>query len=261
MIDLHCHVLPGIDDGPDSIEDSLGMARSAVAAGIRTIVATPHVSSRYDNTATTIAAAAAALRQRLAAGGVELELLAGAEVALTKVAELEDSQLAALRLGGSQWLLLEPPFSPVAGALEGVVASLQGAGHRILLAHPERCPAIQRHPDVLERLVLQGVLSSVTAGSLTGQFGSTVRALAMHLIEEGLVHNVASDAHDNTSRPPEIARALQRAGLGELTQWFCEDVPAAILAGDEHIPVRPDIASGSHGRRPSARRWLGLRRG
>lgn len=259
MIDLHCHVLPGIDDGPDTTEGSVAMARAAVAAGMRTIVATPHVSTRYRNTAETIGATASALRARLAEAGVEVELLEGAEVAMTVVDELGAQQLGALRLGDGPWLLLEPPFAPVAGALEGVVASLQRTGAHVLLAHPERCPAIMREPQMLERLVGRGVLASITAGSLTGQFGGGVRAFALKLVEQGLVHNVASDAHDHSNRPPGIAEAVRSAGLGELLRWFSEDVPAALLAGEEQIPASPAGTPRANAPR-ERRRWLGLRR-
>jgi len=240
VIDLHCHVLPGIDDGPETIEGSLALARASAAAGVRTIVATPHVSARYPNRPETIRARVDELTERLAAEGVEIEILPGAEIAMTAVAEIEGPQLERLRLGGGEWILLEPPFAPVAPTLEPVAAELQSRGHRILLAHPERCPAIHRDPGMLRSLVADGVLTSITAGSLVGRFGGTVRRFAMQLVEEELVHNVASDAHDLEGRAPGIREELEQAGLGELTEWLAEEVPAAILHGGP-IPPRPAL--------------------
>jgi protein-tyrosine phosphatase len=238
VIDLHCHVLPGIDDGPETIEDSLALARASVAAGVRTIVATPHVSAHYPNRPETIRGLVDQLNERLVAEGVELEILAGAEIAMTAVAEIEDSQLERLRLGGGEWILLEPPFSSVAPALEMIVGDLKRRGNRILLAHPERCPAIHRDPRMLRSLVAGGVLTSITAGSLVGRFGSTVRRFAMQLVQDELVHNVASDAHGLGGRAPGIRDELEQAGLGELTGWLTEEIPTAILHGGT-IPSQP----------------------
>jgi protein-tyrosine phosphatase len=241
VIDLHCHVLPGIDDGPETMADSLALARAAVAAGVRTAVATPHVSWRYPNDGERIAELVAELGGRMAADGVELKLLAGAEVAMTQLAEIEPSALRRLHVGDGEWLLLEPPFTPVAGAIEEVVADLRRRGHRVLLAHPERCPAFHRDPAMLGSLVRDGALTSVTAGSLVGRFGARPKRFALELVREELVHNVASDAHDLRGRPPGIAAELERAGLTPLAEWLTQAVPAAVLSGEE-IPPRPRFA-------------------
>jgi protein-tyrosine phosphatase len=254
VIDLHSHILPGIDDGPETIAGSLEMARAAVAAGMRTMVATPHVSWRYANTPESIAEAVAGLRERLAAERIELEILAGAEVAMTRVEGLSDGELEALRLGGGPWLLLEPPFAPVAGPLAAIVGDLQDRGHRILLAHPERCPAIHRDPGLLVSLVEQGALSSLTAGSLAGRFGKHVQGFALTLASQGLVHNVASDAHDAVNRAPGVAREIDGAGLGPLSGWLTEEVPRAILSGQD-IPERPAFRAERPGRPRPRRFW------
>jgi protein-tyrosine phosphatase len=239
VIDLHCHVLWGIDDGPEAIEGSVALARAAAQAGTRTLVATPHVSARYRNDATTIARLAGELNERLAAEEVALEVLTGAEIAITSVPEVEHSQLRSLGLGGGRWLLMEPPFSPIAAGLQNTLSSLQREGHRILLAHPERCPAFHRDPALLESLIQEGVLTSVTAGSLVGRFGEAVRTFALRLIDGGLVHNVASDSHDHIRRPPGMAAELEQVGLGPLTTWLTQAVPTAILTGEATIPPPP----------------------
>jgi protein-tyrosine phosphatase len=241
MIDLHCHVLPGIDDGPQTIEQSLALARAASAAGIDTLVATPHVNSRTPNDAATIAGLAAELDRRLAEEHVQVEVLPGAEIAITYIAEIAPDELSRLALGAGDWLLVEPPFAPVAPALESVVLGLLRQGHHVVLAHPERCPALQRDLRVVRALADAGVLMSITAGSLVGAFGGTVRDCAGALAREGLIHNVTSDAHDDVRRAPSLARELERAGLAPLAEWLTQEVPAAILTGAA-IPARPALA-------------------
>jgi protein-tyrosine phosphatase len=252
MIDLHCHVLPGIDDGPATMRGSLALARAAHAAGVETIVATPHVSWAHRNTATGIAAALAETEHALAAADVDVRLRAGAEVALTLAAKMEPAELSALGLGGGRWLLIECPFTPAATGFDSLLLGLQSRGHRIVLAHPERCPAFHRDLPMLRMLVGAGMLSSLTAGSLVGRFGRTVERFARQLAADGLVHNVTSDAHDHLRRAPGIADELERAGLGALRVWLSEEVPSAILADRDEIPPRPAAAATSE---RAARRW------
>jgi protein-tyrosine phosphatase len=257
MIDLHCHVLPGIDDGPPTLEGSMALARAAAAAGTRTLVATPHVSWRYPNDAETIARLAAELDERLVAEGVPVEIRRGGEIAMSRLLDLAPSQLARLRLGEGPWLLVEPSFTQGVSGLEAVVLDLQRSGYRVLLAHPERCTAFHRDPLMLQSLVQRGVLTSITAGSLVGRFGDHVRRFALQLARDGLVHNVASDAHDHVRRPPGMAQEIERAGLGRLAEWLTGAVPAAILNGDE-IPSRPaEVLVGAPLKRPS---WWRRRR-
>ncbi len=264
MIDLHCHVLPGIDDGPPTIEGSLALARAAAAGGTRVLVATPHVSWRYRNDAQTIARLVRELNARLAeegvlsTGGAPLEVRAGAEVALTQIAELAPPELGSLTLGGGEWLLVEPPFTPVAPHLDEILLALGRDGRRVVVAHPERCPAFQRDRQMLERLVREGFLTSVTAGSFGGRFGGEARRFALELARDGLLHNVASDAHDHVDRPPAIAAELEAVGLAPLAQWLTDAVPHAILDGGE-IPPRPEVVMRDI-EAPHPRRWLHLRR-
>jgi protein-tyrosine phosphatase len=255
VIDLHSHVLPGIDDGPRTIDDSLDLARAAVAAGTRTLVATPHVSWRYPNDADTIARGVRELKARLVAEEIALELLPGAEIAVTRLPELDSAQRSRLHLGAGPWLLVEPPFAPVVSGLERIVLELQSSERRVLLAHPERCPAIQRDPQMLGSLVRAGVLTSVTAGSLVGRFGEKVRRFALQLVHEELVHNVAADSHDAVDRPPSMADELEQAGLEPLAEWLTVSVPAAILSGAE-IPPRPALALTRPRPRPTRASWL-----
>lgn len=264
MIDLHCHVLPGIDDGPTTIEGSLALARAAAAGGTQALVATPHVSWRYRNDADTIARLVEELNARLtaegvlSAGGAPLEVRTGAEVALTQIAEIEPAELGRLTLGGGEWLLVEPPFTPVAPHLDEILLALGRDGRRVVVAHPERCHTFQRDRQMLERLVREGFLTSVTAGSFGGRFGAEARRFALELARDELLHNVASDAHDHVHRPPSIAAELETVGLAPLTRWLTEAVPRAILDGGE-IPPRPEVVVRDI-ETPHPRRWLHLRR-
>ncbi len=240
MIDLHCHLLPGIDDGPDSISRSIDLANAAVSNGTQTIIATPHVSGRYPNRAEPIAQLVAQVQDRLDQEGIAIQIRPGAEIAMTSVFELEPGELLSLGLGGSRWLLVEPPFATIASGLPRIISELHGLGHQVVLAHPERCPAFHRDRQMLSSLARSGVLMSITAGSLGGHFGATVRRFALELVREGLIDNIASDAHDHIHRPPSIAAEIEQAGLGPLAEWLTELVPAAILSGGE-VPPRPPV--------------------
>ncbi len=244
MIDLHTHVLPGIDDGPAAVEGSVELARAALAQGTTTLVATPHVTwDLPGNDAGRIAAGVAALAAELGRANVDVALATGGEVALTRAHELPDEELRALSLGGRGWLLVECPLSTAAPGFEASLHALAARGHRLVLAHPERCPALHRDLGLMRRLVADGMVSSITAGSLRGSFGSTVKRFALTLLEEDLVHNLTSDAHDAVRRPPGIADALAAAetelsGIGERAEWLTLSVPRAILDGGP-IPDAP----------------------
>jgi protein-tyrosine phosphatase len=241
VIDLHFHVLPGIDDGPEDIEESVVLARAAAAAGTRVLVATPHVSPVYPNDPATIARLVDELNARLASEGLALKVRAGAEIALAYAVAKEPEELQRFALGGGPWLLVEPPLSPAARNIDAPLSELRRRGHRVVLAHPERCPALQRDPATLHSLVGDGVLTSITAGALVGRFGASVRRFALTLLRDGLVHNVASDAHDLYVRAPGTAAELEQVGVvGPLADWLTHAVPAAILDGGE-IPSSPAV--------------------
>jgi protein-tyrosine phosphatase len=252
MIDLHTHILPGIDDGPETIEDSVDLARAAVAVGMHVLVATPHVSWTYPNDADTIAALVDRLNARLHAEGIELEIVAGAEIAMTRLVDMHTEELSRLHLGEGPFLLVEPPFAPAVTGLDVLVFDLQRRGHKILIAHPERCPAFHREPDMLREFVNEGILTSITAGSLVGRFGGEVRRFALTMAREGMIHNVTSDTHDPVKRPPGVAAELRQAGLEPIEDWLTEEVPAAILSGAE-IPLRPNVEL--PGIEPKPRTW------
>jgi len=245
VIDLHSHILPGVDDGPPTVEGSLELARVAVAAGTRTILATPHINDDRSIDAARVAAGLEVLRPALAAAEIPLEVLPGGEIAIWRLVDLDEATLRAFALGGGPYLLVESPFSPVIGDFEPMVLDLHDRGHRVLLAHPERCPAFQRDPSRLEGLVGAGALVQITAGSMAGAFGTTVRRFTSAILREGYAHVVASDAHDTVRRPPGLQvgfAALERElpGLGEHAEWLTELAPRAVLDGTP-LPERPPL--------------------
>jgi len=243
VIDLHCHVLPGVDDGPVTDDEAIALARAAAQDGTRVLVATPHRSPRWPTEPDVVAAAVDRLSLLLQEAEVPLELRTGAEIALEEAARLDDGTLAALALGGGPHLLLECPHGPAGDVLERTVAELMERGHEILLAHPERCPAFQDRPARLRELVAAGARCCVTAGALAGRFGAGSQWFSLELLRDGLVHAVASDAHAPTGRPPGLRAGLDAAAerlpaLAGQRRWLTTDVPAAILAGDV-VPPRP----------------------
>lgn len=238
MIDLHFHLLPGIDDGPPDLDASVELARAALASGVDTIVATPHVSLDWPNSPATIVGGVRRVQARLDELAIPVSVLAGAEIALSRAMEFSDAQLRSISLAGGRWLLIEVPQASVMAGLEAQLLHLHKRGHRIVLAHVERCPTFHNDPGLLGRLVDTGMLASLTAGALVGRLGKPLQRFAAQLIASGLIHNVASDAHDCLRRPPGLAQELADAGLGEQTAWLTEDVPAAILDGGR-IPEGP----------------------
>ncbi len=244
MIDLHCHPLPGVDDGPSSQQSALELIRSAAATGTRTIVATPHVSAAYAGTnAAGVQEAVRALQASVDEAGIAMRILAGAEVELLHCESLSPGELEGLRLGDSPYTLVELPFS-ADGRFVEMLLGVHREVHPVLLAHPERCRAFHDDRDLLRRLVEQGALAQITAASFCGTYGSLVRTTAWRMLEDGLVHVVASDAHDSFRRPPQLREPLELAGLADLVTTLCKANPAAILAGE-----RPAAAPASTPRR------------
>lgn len=231
MIDLHCHFLPGIDDGPDSAEGSIELAKYWVDSGVDRIVATPHVNPRYPNRAEEIREVHMEMLSALQQVSVDLQVETGAEISASWAIDLPDDELGRLTLGNSEWLLIEPPTMSTSFALHGMVFGIQGRGWNVLLAHPERNPVLQEDLELLAALVGGGVKTQVTAGAFSGRYGRTAARTAARMMDLGLVHTVASDAHHATLRPPEMARPLTQAGYGHMVDYLCSKMPAWILDG------------------------------
>jgi protein-tyrosine phosphatase len=222
VIDLHCHILPGLDDGPPDLDASVALALLASADGTRTIVATPHVREDYPFAIEEIARLTVQVNERLAAEGVALKVEAGAEVAISRLSQLDDDTLAKVCLGdATNAMLVESPYQQATDTLEDALFNLQLRGFKPVLAHPERSPSFMSNPDRLAKLVERGMLCSVTSASMAGRFGRTVQRFTRTLFERGLVHDVASDAHDIRRRAPGLTagfRLLDRDVPGLLDQ-------------------------------------------
>jgi protein-tyrosine phosphatase len=244
MVDLHCHILPGLDDGAQTLEDAVDLARAAEDAGIDTIVATPHIREDYPFPLDLIAERAGEVRASLAQAGIAVQLLTAGELALTKIPDLDDDELTALCLGNGPYLLIESPYTQqVPSLLETALFNVQLRGFKPVLAHPERSPSFMSDATRLERLAERGVLCSVTAMSVTGAFGERVRDFTSRLFAAGIVHNVASDSHDASRRGPGLAGALAELAKGleggaGSAGWFTEAAPRAILDGTD-LPEGP----------------------
>lgn len=222
MLDLHCHLLPGIDDGAVDLDMALEMARMAVADGITTVACTPHIyPGMYDNSGDGIRAAIAAFRLELASRDIDLQLVEGADVHLDQ--GLADSIRAGRipTLAGSRYLLLEPPHHVAPPRFEDTVFQLMVAGYVPVITHPERLSWIEGHYEVFQRLVKAGSWMQITAGSVTGRFGKRPRYWAERMLDEHLVHILATDAHHPRRRPPLLAEgrdaAANRVGEQEAT--------------------------------------------
>jgi protein-tyrosine phosphatase len=241
LIDLHCHVLPALDDGPETLEQAIALAHDAREDGTATVAATPHVDWAYpDIDAARIGAAVRGLQGQLDAAGVDVTVVPGAEVSATRAVALDDAELRELTLGGGPWLLLECPLSAtMTPGFAGIARALARRGHHVLLAHPERSPLFLRSPELLEELIIEGMLAQVTAGALTGRYGRGVRELALSLVHQGTAQVVASDGH-GAHRPASIAGELSETEISrELLAWLAREVPVALLAG-EPLPPRPE---------------------
>jgi protein-tyrosine phosphatase len=243
MIDLHTHLLAGVDDGPATIGESLEQAAAMAAAGVAIAACTPHVSHHHGTTPERMEAALATLRAAIATAGIPLEVRGGGEIALERLPHLDAAARARFGLGGNpRLLLLEFPSFGWPLALPSIVAELKAAGTVPVLGHPERSPDVQERPDLLAPLVQAGAFVQLTAGSIDGSTGGAAAArCARALLDRGLAHLLASDTHG-----PEIRRAslgAVRLTLADdpLAAWLTRAVPAALLAGLPP-PPRPPAA-------------------
>ena len=253
MIDLHSHILPGLDDGAATLQDALGIAEAAVADGIRIIAATPHVRSDFPTSPEQMERLVESVRQELRVVGIPLELLPGGEIALDRLPQLGDDELRRFGLAGNpKYLLLEAPYFGWPLGLEETLFQLQLRGFTAVLAHPERNGEVQAGPERLAPLVERGMLVQLTAASLDGRLGSAPRKAGLRLLELGLAHLLASDAHAPALRQIGMSAAAGAIRDDDLARWLTEDVPGAILA-DGKIPARPSPAPRRF-RRPGFRR-------
>ena len=212
MYDLHSHLLPGIDDGAPDYETSLAMARAYVEQGVQCVACTPHIlPGLYQNSGPQIKAAVAELQKRLDDAAIPLRLVSGADNHIIPdfVAGLKQGRL--LPLGESCYVLVEPPHHIAPARLEDLFFNILVGGYIPILTHPERLSWIESKYGVMTALAEKGVWMQLTSGSLSGRFGRRPRYWAQRMLEEGIVQILATDAHDTTRRPPDLAKGMREA--------------------------------------------------
>lgn len=244
MIDIHCHILPGLDDGPENFQGTLEMCRMVVDCGITSVFATPHLyNSLFSTDRASILDVYAQTREALESEGVTLDLYLGADLHL--VPDLGEKILKnqALTLNNSRYFLLELPSTILPPNLNQVVQKMISSSFVPIITHPERNPVILKREEILFDLLEQGALCQITAMSLTGEFGQDCERFACRMIEAGAVHFIASDAHSTGWRKPDLSPAVSVAEQiigAEDARRLVKDYPEAILSGRgiDPIPVK-----------------------
>jgi len=237
MIDIHCHILPGVDDGAKTMHDSLEMARKAVEEGISTIIATPHhKNSQFTNNRELIIPKVNKLNAALKDNGIPLEILPGQETRIhgEVIDGLDKGEI--LPLAETQYVFVELPSGTVPAYTKTLLFDIQMKGLIPIIVHPERNQEIIEHPDRLYEMVKDGALTQVTAASVCGYFGKKIKNFSHQLIESNLTHFIASDAHNTTTRAFKLAEGYEEVekkfGM-DLVYLFQEN--AELLIEDKNI--------------------------
>ncbi|MGC8810815.1 MAG: tyrosine-protein phosphatase [bacterium] len=254
MIDLHAHILPGIDDGPEDFAESLQMCQLAHADGIHTLVATPHLNPGvYNSPKRIILAKLAELNQKLqiqfsvgeASKKIDLKILAGADIHLSFFLRQNFSWEDIIFINENrQYLLLELPDYFLVEPIKKFIASFREKGIIPIISHPERNSVFQKDSKILADFVRLGALSQITAMSITGFFGQKAKEAAFSFLRQNLAHLLASDAHSSKSRPPILSKALAEisAHIGPEKAWrMVHDFPLAIIEGETIEIPDPEI--------------------
>lgn len=253
MIDMHSHILFGVDDGPKTIEDTLRILEQVVQEGITDMIATPHAfSPHFHVPRIEIEGQIELLKDVVRAARIPVKLHTGQEVRLCE--NLVEKLLMgdALTLANSRYLLLELPTQSVPAYTVNIIQSLLGEGYIPIIAHPERNRAIAEKPERLERLIRHGALAQITAGSVAGHFGRNVQKLSLQLIEANLIHTYGSDVHNMTTRPP-----LFEKGLDYLEKKKLHDIADILLENNERI-LKDEALFLLEPETPSFKKWWQL---
>ena len=262
MIDLHSHILPGLDDGSPDMETSLDMARMAAGDGIVVMACTPHIMpGLYDNAPSRIRTRVQTFQQKLLEAHIPLQVVAGSDAHMRPdfIQGLKSDRI--LTINKSRYVLFEPPHTVTPPRLEELLFNIMASGFMPILTHPERLKWIETNFPVIERLSAAGVWMQITAGSLTGHFGPRPQYWAEKMLGLGMVHILATDAHNLTLRPPVLSRAydLAKAAIGhEGAMHLVLTRPVNIL-DDQPIEKSPPVVAlaGTADEPVSAwRRWL-----
>lgn len=253
--DIHCHCLPGLDDGPATTADAVALCRALADDGVSTVVACAHQLGRFNgkNSAGCIRKAVAMLQRVLDAQGIPLTLLPGGDVRLDeRIPDLLARDLVTTVGDGRRYLLIEPHREVFIDMLP-LIEELSAGGVRAIISHPERNPLLMSHQRHVKRWVARGGLLQLTAGSFLGDFGSNVEAAAWHWLRTGPGHLVATDAHDAKARPPRMSKAMNRiaAAYGlTVARRVCVANPLAVVCGHDVLATEventPENGRGKH---------------
>lgn len=212
MIDIHSHILPGVDDGASKLTDSIEMGKLAVKEGIHTIMATPHyINEKYDNKKLDILQKVSELNEVFENENISLKILPGQEIRLYSgiIEDYKKNILLSLNNGG-RYFLIELPMTQIPRYTEQLLYDIQLEGLTPIIAHPERNQEIFENPTVLYNFVEKGALTQITASSISGRFGSKIQKLSLQLIEANLTHFIASDAHNIKKRDFKMEKAFTK---------------------------------------------------
>lgn len=238
MVDLHCHILPGLDDGAKHLEESLYMCSMAVGDGITTIVATPHtMDGTYLNETSVIKLAVKELSDRLALEKIPLQILPGADVHVhfDLLNLLKNGKITTIN-DNHRYLLLEFPHRSVPPNIKNLIFDLNVNGIIPIITHPERNLILQNDLDLLYEFILQGAVVQITALSLVGEFGPGAERCCKDLLRNNMAHVIATDAHSSTSRPPLLSMALEKASKitdQNYAEAMVTSIPEAIVKGND----------------------------
>lgn len=237
MIDMHTHILPGVDDGPEKMVESMELIEMAIAEGITDIIATPHVyNPHFDVRKQSVLAKINGLKKEIKKRNLAIQLHAGQEIRIQEstIEKLQSGE--ALTLANSKYVLLELPSSGIPAYTVHIIQGILNLNKVPIIAHPERNRAIAEKPSRLERLIHHGALSQVTAGSLAGHFGKSVQKLSLQLVEANLVHAYGSDVHNAATRP-----FLFNKGLDYLEKHKHHDIVDILLENNARILTNEDF--------------------
>lgn len=242
MIDIHSHILFGIDDGAQKVEDSLAMARQAVEQGITTVFATPHhKNGKYTNEKNRILSKVEELNLAIAQEGIPLEVLPGQECRIfgELIEDYKKGEILTLNDGG-KYVLIEFSSSHVPMYASQLLYNIQFEGIIPIIVHPERNRHFLERPELLYEFAEKGVLLQLTASSVTGAFGKKIQKFSMQMLESNLVHFIASDAHNTTTRDNRMKEAYEMIAKSmdaSYVEYLKEN--ARLLVRSEYIPTRP----------------------
>ncbi len=237
-MDIHCHCLPGLDDGPETMAEAVSLCRALQLDGIKTVIATPHQLGPYDgqNEASVIRQAVSELNEVLKGYSIPIDVLAGAEVRVDeRLVRMLDDDLALTLADGGRYILLELPHDIFIDISE-VLDELSSRGIKAIISHPERHRVIAKKPGIINGWLQKGAILQITAGSLTGDFGTLAEKAGWHLLDSGVVAVVATDAHNLHNRHPRMFEAygLIVEHFGKtFARQVCLDNPVRIRTGDD----------------------------